>query len=65
MNLKSFFDLEKVVFSKEELEEPYEDKSNDVIFIREDNSYEKTLLVPSPIETTYKNSRKKKKNNEL
>lgn len=40
MDLKSFFDLEKVVFSKEELEEPYEDKSNDVIFIREDNSYE-------------------------
>ena len=38
MNLKSFFDLEKVVFSKEELEEPYEDKSNDVIFIRENNS---------------------------
>lgn len=46
MDLKSFFDLEKVIFSKEELEEPYEDKSNDVIFIREDNSYENNSTSP-------------------
>lgn len=61
MDLKSFFDLEKIVFSKEELEEPYEDKSNDVIFIRKTTLMKTTLLVPSSIETTYKNSRKKKK----
>lgn len=40
MNLKSFFDLEKVVFNKEELEAPYEDKPTDVIFIRENQPYE-------------------------
>lgn len=40
MNLKSFFDLEKVTFSKEELEAPYENKPTDVIFIRENSSYE-------------------------
>lgn len=39
MNLKSFFDLEKVVFSKKELEAPCEDKPTDVIFIRKNNSY--------------------------
>ena len=27
MNLKSFFELENVIFSKEELEAPYENKS--------------------------------------
>lgn len=46
MNLKSFFDLEKVVFNKEELEEPYEDKSNNVIFIKENNSYENNSSSP-------------------
>jgi hypothetical protein len=46
MDLKSFFDLKKVVFSKKELEEPYEDKSNDVIFIKEDNSYENNSTSP-------------------
>ena len=38
MDLKSFFDLEKVVFSKEDLEAPYEDKPTDSIFIKENNS---------------------------
>lgn len=38
MDLKSFFDLEKVVFSKEDLEAPYENEPTDVIFIRENNS---------------------------
>lgn len=47
MDLKSFFDLKKIVFSKEELEEPYEDKSNDIIFIREDNSYENNSTSPT------------------
>ena len=46
MNLKSFFDLEKVVFSKEELEAPYEDKPTDIIFIRENNSYENKPTSP-------------------
>ena len=36
MNLKSFFNLEKVVFSNEELEAPYENEPTDVIFIRND-----------------------------
>lgn len=40
MDLKSFFDLEKVVFSKEELEAPYEDKPTNVIFRRENNPHE-------------------------
>ena len=38
MDLKSFFDLEKVVFSKEEFEALYENEPTDVIFIRENNS---------------------------
>lgn len=46
MNLKSFFDLEKVVFSKEELEAPYEDELADVIFIRKNNSYENNSTSP-------------------
>ena len=41
MNLKSFFDLKKVVFSKEELEAPYEDKPTDIIFIKENLPYKK------------------------
>ena len=40
MDLKSFFDLEKVVFSKDELEAPYEDTPTDIIFIKENNSSE-------------------------
>lgn len=39
MDLKSFFDLEKVVFNNEKLEAPYEDKPTDVIFIRNSNPY--------------------------
>lgn len=39
MNLKSFFDLEKVVFSKEELKTPYKNEPTDVIFSRDNNSY--------------------------
>ena len=41
MDLKSFFDLEKVVFSNEELEAPYEDNNSskskpaNVIFSRD------------------------------
>ena len=38
MDIKSFFDLEKVVFSNEELEAPYENEPTDVIFIKENNS---------------------------
>ena len=34
MNIKSFFDIEKVVFSNKELEALYEDELADVIFIR-------------------------------
>lgn len=41
MNLKSFFDLEKVIFSKEELEAPYKDKPTDIIFIKENLPYKK------------------------
>lgn len=41
MDLKSFFDLEKVIFSKEELEDPYEDELTDLIFLRDDNLYKK------------------------
>ena len=44
MDLKSFFDLKKVVFSKEDLEAPYEDKPTDSIFIKENLPYKKTLL---------------------
>lgn len=40
MDLKSFFDLKKVVFSKEELKAPYEDEPTSVIFIRDNNPYE-------------------------
>ena len=40
MGLKSFFDLEKVGFSKEDLEAPYEDKPTNIIFSRENNSSE-------------------------
>lgn len=39
MDLKSFFDLEKVVFSKEELKTPYEDEPTSVIFIRNSNPH--------------------------
>ena len=39
MNLKSFFDLEKVTFSKEELEVPYEDEPTDIIFIKENQLF--------------------------
>lgn len=46
MDLKSFFDLEKIVFSNEELEDPYENEPTDVIFIREDNSYENNSTSP-------------------
>ena len=45
MDLKSFFDLEKIVLSNEELEAPYEDKPTDVIFIRENNSYEDNDII--------------------
>lgn len=38
MDLKSFFDLEKVVFNNEKLEAPCENEPTDVIFIRENNS---------------------------
>lgn len=38
MDLKSFFDLEKVVFSRDELEAPYEDKPTNIIFSRKNNS---------------------------
>lgn len=41
MNLKSFFDLENVVFSREDLETPYEDKPTDIIFIKENLPYKK------------------------
>ena len=44
MNLKSFFDLEKVVFSREDLEAPYEDKPTDIIFIKKTYPTKKTLL---------------------
>lgn len=40
MNFKSFFDLEKVIFSRDELKAPYEDKPIDIIFSRENNSSE-------------------------
>ena len=40
MDLKSFFDLEKVVFSKDKLKAPYENKPTDIIFSRENNSSE-------------------------
>lgn len=40
IDLKSFFELEKVVFSRDELEAPYEDKPTDIIFIRKNNSSE-------------------------
>ena len=46
MDLKSFFDLEKVVFSNEELEDPYEDELADVIFIRKNNSYNNKSTNP-------------------
>ena len=46
MDLKSFFDLEKVVFNKEELEAPYEDKPTDIIFIRKDHLYENNSTSP-------------------
>lgn len=36
MDLKSFFDLEKVVFSNEKLKTPYENEPTDVIFNRND-----------------------------
>lgn len=39
MNIKSFFDLEKVVFSRDELEAPYEDEPTSVIFIRNSNPH--------------------------
>lgn len=39
MDLKSFFDLEKVVFSKEKLKTPYEDEPTSVIFIRNSNPH--------------------------
>ena len=35
MDLKSFFDLEKVVFSKDKLKAPYENIPTDIIFSRE------------------------------
>lgn len=40
MDLKWFFDLEKIIFSKENLEAPYENKPTDVIVSRENNSSE-------------------------
>ena len=41
MDLKSFFNLENVVFSREDLETPYEDKPTDIIFIKENLPYKK------------------------
>ena len=65
MDLKSFFDLKKVVFSKEELEEPYEDKSNDIIFIRENNSYENNSTSPIFDRNDLQKLQKEEKNHEL
>lgn len=45
MDLKLFFDLEKVIFSNEELEAPYENEPTDVIFIRENNPYEDNDVI--------------------
>lgn len=47
MDLKSFFDLEKIVFSKEKLDAPYENELANIIFIREDNSYENNSTSPA------------------
>lgn len=56
MDLKSFFDLEKVVFSNEELEAPYEDELADVIFIRKDNLYEDKPIIFSEETSPHENN---------
>lgn len=62
MDLKSFFDLKKVIFSRDELETPYKDKPTDVIFHRENNSSENepTNVVSSRKEHQTPSERRKK-----